>query len=235
MKILIVGATGQTGKHLVAQLLNQGQQVKAVVRSKDRLPAEIRNHSNLEFTETSLFDLTDRELENLVAGCDAIGSCLGHSKIYDQPRKLVTDTVRKLCKAVIANKPSSPVKYVLMNTTGNANKNLDEKFGLSERLILAIVRTLIPPHVDNEQAAEYLRSNIGQNHASIEWVIVRPDNLTTENEVTPYSEHPSPTRNMIFDAGKTSRINVGHFMSGLITDKVLWRKWKGQMPVIYNK
>jgi hypothetical protein len=50
-----------------------------------------------------------------------------------------------------------------------------------------------------------------------------------------YERHPSPTRSAIFDAGKTSRINVAHFMSTLITDEAVWEKWKGQMPVIYNK
>jgi hypothetical protein len=39
----------------------------------------------------------------------------------------------------------------------------------------------------------------------------------------------------LFDPGKSSRINVGHFMAGLMTDDALWHKWKGQMPVIYNK
>ena len=38
-----------------------------------------------------------------------------------------------------------------------------------------------------------------------------------------------------FNAGKTSRINVGNFMANLINDDDLWNKWKGQMPVIYNK
>ncbi len=38
----------------------------------------------------------------------------------------------------------------------------------------------------------------------------------------------------ICDAGKTSRINVGHFMVNLINDDDLWKKWKGQMPVISN-
>ncbi len=39
----------------------------------------------------------------------------------------------------------------------------------------------------------------------------------------------------LFDPGKTSRINVGHFIATLIDDHTLWNEWKGQMPVIYNK
>lgn len=46
--------------------------------------------------------------------------------------------------------------------------------------------------------------------------------------------HQSPTRSAIFDAGKTSRINLGNFMCRLIEESDLWEKWKGKMPVIYN-
>jgi hypothetical protein len=53
--------------------------------------------------------------------------------------------------------------------------------------------------------------------------------------VTEFELHVSPTRSAIFDAGKTSRINVGHFMADLIAEPEIWQQWKGQMPVIYNK
>ena len=39
---------------------------------------------------------------------------------------------------------------------------------------------------DLEKAADYLRTEIGQDHRSIEWVSVRPDSLINEEEVTDY-------------------------------------------------
>jgi hypothetical protein len=93
----------------------------------------------------------------------------------------------------------------------------------------------LPPHVDNEQAAEYLRTKIGQDNRLIEWVAVRPDGLVNGEEVTAYEIHPSPIRSAIFDAGKVSRINVAHFMAELATEEALWSTWKGQMPVIYSR
>jgi hypothetical protein len=62
-----------------------------------------------------------------------------------------------------------------------------------------------------------------------------PDSLKDENEVAAYEVHPSPTRSAIFNPGVTSRINVAHFMADLMIGGDLWGKWKGQMPVIYNK
>ena len=80
-----------------------------------------------------------------------------------------------------------------------------------------------------------MRIDIGQNDETIEWAAVRPDNLNDDKEVTEYELYQSPIRSAIFDAGLTSRINVGHFMSELITDDETWEIWKGKMPVIYNK
>ena len=101
--------------------------------------------------------------------------------------------------------------------------------------MIGLLRLLLPPHLDNEKATDYLRTEIGQNNNSVEWVAVRPDGLINEEEVTKYEIHPSPSRSAIFNAGKVSRINVGHFMANLIHDEILWTKWKGQMPVIYSK
>lgn len=239
MTILVVGASGATGQHLVAQLLKQGQNVKAVVRSANKLPKSLRDQSGLSIIEASILDLSDAEMVKHVAGCGAVASCLGHNMtfkgIYGKPRRLVADAARRLCVAIKMNNAEVPVKYVLMNTSGNRNRDLNEPISFGQKCVIAIIRLLLPPHVDNEKAAEYLRAKIGQDDAMVEWVAVRPDNLIDETNVTEYDVHSSPIRSAIFDAGKTSRINVGNFMADLITHDDLWQKWKGQMPVIYNK
>ena len=93
---------------------------------------------------------------------------------------------------------------------------------------------MLPPHVDNEKAANYLRTKIGQDHQQIQWVAVRPDSLTNAEIVTDYAVFESPTRSAIFDAGTTSRRNVADFMAKLINSDKTWDAWKGKMPVIYN-
>jgi hypothetical protein len=121
-----------------------------------------------------------------------------------------------------------------MNTTGNSNRDIPEIPQLSQRIVIAILRVLLPPHLDNEKAADYLRTKIGQNDKAIEWVAIRPDALTDEEVITEYDVHASPIRNAILDSGATSRINVGNFMAELILNESTWLKWKGHMPVIYN-
>lgn len=239
MTTLVVGASGATGRLLVEQLLNRGQNVRAIVRSPDKLPEIIKNHDNLSVIRASVLELSDAEMARQVNGCVAVVSCLGHNMswkgIYGQPRWLVTDATRRLCNAIKSNGSEKPTKFVLMNTAGNSNRDLHEPVSFGQRGIIWLLRLLLPPHVDNENAADYLRTNIGKNDGTIEWVAVRPDSLINENKVTEYELHPSPTRSAIFDTGLTSRINVGHFMADLITDDDTWKSWKGQMPVIYNK
>lgn len=239
MTVLVVGASGKTGRHLVEQLLIQKHKVKAIVRSPEKLPESWKTNSDLQLITASILDLSDRELEEIVHDCLAVASCLGHNLtwkgVYGQPRKLVTDATRKLCDAVKANKPDKTVRFILMNTTGNSNRDLNEPISFAQKCVIALLRLLLPPHVDNEKAADYLRTKIVQKNEYIEWTAVRPDGLINENEITDYEIHPSPTRSAIFNAGKISRINVGHFMAKLISDDDLWKKWKGKMPVIYNK
>lgn len=239
MNVLIAGASGATGRLLTKELLDRGEFVKVIVRSPDKLPAVIRNHENLSLIHASILDLSDAELAQYVKGCHAVASCLGHNLtlkgLYGHPRKLVTDACRRLCGAIKANDPHEMTKFVLMNTTANSNRDLNEQLSFAEKSVLGLIRLLLPPQSDNEQAAEYLRREIGQKDTLIEWAAVRPDGLIDENEVTAYEVHPSPIRSAIFDPGQTSRINVGHFMADLITEDDVWQQWKGQMPVIYNK
>lgn len=237
MTILIAGATGATGRLLTAQLLERGLPVRVIVRSAARLPDAVRD--KVDVVEAPILDLSDDQLAQHVEGCTAVASCLGHNLsfkgIWGKPRRLVTDATRRLCAAIASHGGAGTTKFVLMNTTGNRNRDLDEKVSLGHRAVVGLIRLLVPPHRDNELAADHLRVQVGQEHPSIAWVVVRPDGLTDADTVTPYDLHPSPTRDAIFDAGKTSRINVAHFMASLITDDELWARWQGQMPVIYNR
>ena len=238
MTILVVGASGASGIRLVEELLNRGQNVKVIVRSPEKLPDTIKNHEGLTVIAASVLDLSDKEMEQHVAGCNAVASCLGHNMtfkgLFGKPRRLVTEATRRLCVAIKANKTETSTKFVLMNTVANRNRDLNESNPFAQKCIIVLLRLLLPPHPDNEQAAEYLRTVIGQKDNAIEWTAVRPSALIDEERASEIEVYPSPTRSILKD-GQISRINVGHFMADLITNNDIWNKWKGQMPAIYNK
>jgi len=239
MTTLVVGASGATGRLLVQQLLARGELVRIIIRSTANLPEEIAGHENLSIIRASVPELSDDELIRYAGDCDAVASCLGHNMsfkgLFGQPRRLVTDAARRLCGAIKANKPGRPVRFVLMNTAGNRNRDENEQISLGQKCVVGLIRLLVPPHADNEDAAEFLRTRIGLNDEAIQWTAVRPDTLIDEAEVTELEVHASPVRSAIFDAGKTSRINVARFMADLIGNDEIWNQWRGKMPVIYNK
>ena len=239
MKVLVIGGTGATGRLLVRKLLEYGHSVRAIVRNRDKLRQAVPESGKLDIIQAELMQLKPEQMAEYVRGCGAIASCLGHNLtlrgLFGPPHQLVTEAVRNLCRAVGKHEPETPVRFVLMNTTGNRNRDIQERASAAERAVTGLVRVLLPPQRDNERAAGYLSRDIGQDSSIIQWAAVRPDNLINETEVSGYTIHSSPVRSPIFDPGRTSRINVADFMARLITEDDLWQEWKGRMPVIYNK
>ncbi len=234
--ILVLGATGMTGRPLVELLLGRGHELRVIVRARHKLPATVLEHPKLTLVEASVLDLSDEAMAARVKDCDAVVSCLGHvldfKGMFGQPRGLCTDAVRRFCKAIEANGAALPVKFILMNTVGVPNPDCGEMRPWFERLVLTLLRHAMPPHRDNETAAAYLHRHIGRNNKHIEWCSVRPDSLI-DAEVSPYGIAASPTTG-IFSGRPTTRSNVAHFMAELIANPELWNTWKFRMPVIMN-
>lgn len=238
MITMVLGATGATGRLVVQQLINQNRRVKLIVRSSNEFIKYIANDERVEVIYADISTLSDEQLFGHVKGCEAVISCLGHNLtfkgIYGQPRRLVTNVTRRVCEAIKHGKPINPVKYVLMSTTGYQNEAAEETTSLAHQVVISLLRWVLPPHVDNEQAAQFLQNEIGRASECIEWVAVRPDSLVNTIELSQYDIHPSPTSDPIFKARQTSRINVAHFMAQLITMPETWHQWQSKCPVVYN-
>jgi putative NADH-flavin reductase len=84
VKLLILGATGQTGRELVVQGLNRGHDITALVRSPHKIPM---TDARLEVAAGSPLD--ERLLARALAGKDAVLSALGHTDL--KPCSLVTE------------------------------------------------------------------------------------------------------------------------------------------------
>jgi len=239
MTTLVIGATGATGKQLVEQLLNMDQKVKIIVRPTGTIPDSWKKNDNLSIIKATISKISVSEMTNYMQDCQSVASCLGHNitvkGIFGKPKNLVSEAIRLLIDAIQNNSPEKPIRLVLMNTTANRNRDLNENVSLGEKIVMGLIRLLVPPQADNEKAADVLRVDLGQNNKLIQWVSVRPDTLINEDFISEYEIYASPTRSALFNPGKTSRINVGHFMARLIIDHDMWHKWKGQMPVIYNR
>ena len=69
--------------------------------------------------------------------------------------------------------------------------DLDEPISFVQRRVVGLIRLLLPPHVDNEQAADHLHTSGSVSDKSVEWVVVRPDTLIDEARGSEYVVCPS--------------------------------------------
>jgi nucleoside-diphosphate-sugar epimerase len=236
-KVLLVGGTGRTGRRVLAQLLARGVGVRAIVRSTRGLPAGITGNPGVELVEASLLSLSDQELQEHLRGCDAVISCLGHvlslKGVLGPPRDLVTSATARLCRALQALRPVRPARFILMTSVSvHRPGGLDTLRGAFERVLLWLLRGVLPPAKDNQQAADVLQERIGPADPFVEWVVVRPDTLL-EGEVSEYTLHEGLV-NRLFAPGQTRMANVAHFTCELATSPEAWAAWKGKAPVIVD-
>jgi nucleoside-diphosphate-sugar epimerase len=236
MKVLVLGASGATGKLVVQQLVKKNIQVRIVVRDSAIIPIQILNNKSIEVIKGNINDFDISKIKDLVKDCDSVICCLGHNLsfkgIYGPPHKLVYNTVVKIIEA-LQSMELNP-KFILMSTTAYTNKKTGEVNTLGEKIVFSLLKLLLPPHKDNMLAADHLVYKLGSK-TKIDWVAVRPDSLIDEEIVSEYEIHNNKIRSAIFDSGKTSRINVSNFMAELVTNDKLWQEWKHKTPVIYNK
>jgi nucleoside-diphosphate-sugar epimerase len=235
--VLLLGGTGRTGRHVLEQLLHRGIQVRAIVRSAQRLPPGALDHPNLTVVEADLLSLASPELRRHLDGCEAVISCLGHvlslRGMYGPPRDLVTRATRMLCQEVDAMRPASPVKFILMSSVSvNDPGGHEAPRGLFERGFIAVVRALLPPAMDNQEAANYLHDSIGTNHPFLAWTVLRPDSLL-RGEMSKYALHKGLVSS-VFAPDHTSMANIAHFMGELVTHAETWNDWRGRLPVIID-
>lgn len=236
MKALVLGASGATGRLVVQQLVKRNIQVLAVVRESAVLPGQLSENPGIEIVKGNINDFDVSKIRNLAADCDSVICCLGHNisikGILGPPHKLVSNAASKIIEALLSANRNS--KFILMSTTAYTNRKTGEVNTLGEKVVFSLLKVLLPPHRDNMLAADHLVHKLDLKN-NIEWVAVRPDSLFDEEAVSEYEIHNNKIRSALFNPGKTSRINVGHFMAELVTNDKLWQEWKHKTPVIYNK
>src|SRR5690606_20883600 len=105
------------------------------------------NNENVEIIKSDITETGLDEMADLLINCQAVASCLGHNLtlkgIFGKPRKLVTGAVSLLFEAIKKNAHGKPVKLVLMNTTRNRNRDLNEKIPAGQKIIMGLIRFVL--------------------------------------------------------------------------------------------
>jgi putative NADH-flavin reductase len=152
MKLLVLGATGRTGRHVTRQALARGHDVTAVVRDAISIPP----HDRLRLAAANPLDAD--ALANLLLGQDAVISCLGQRTRAD------AGLLQNAAAAMLQAMSRAEVRRYLVVSQGLL-------FPL-RGLFAAVLRRMLARYIADSTAMERLVTA-----SAVEWTIVRPPRL----------------------------------------------------------
>jgi putative NADH-flavin reductase len=196
MKVTVVGASGRTGRLLVAQALEQGHEVTAFVRDVSKM---VQAAQEVKLVQGDSMDVTT--LARAISGSEAVLSALGHAK--GSPGDLLAKSALAMVSAMRA---SGPVRLVLLTNTAVSDPS--DQRSLRQGLIRVLLATIMRDvgH-DSAEEAEIIRSS------GLDWTIVRAA-ILTDGDLT----HTYVAGKMRKNSGYTvSRRNVADFMLSCAT------------------
>jgi putative NADH-flavin reductase len=203
MKILIFGATGATGHHLVSQALRSGHLVTAFVRNAAKAQKE---HQNIKiFTG----DVTDSQLvENAIANQEVIFSALGASSPIKRDFKLIIG----IQNIVAAMKKQNVKRFIYQSFLG-VHENRSELGFVVNSVLPVVLKSAILDH----EAKENIITESG-----LDWTIVRCPMLTNGSFKGKYRTGDRIVPSSILPL--ISRADVADFMLSQMTDKKYFYK-----------
>ena len=206
MKLLIFGATGGTGRALVAQALDQGYTVTAFARNPDAVTTK---HSRLAIMQGDILDYAS--VERAVKGQDAVLSALG-TRIL-RKNTIISDGSRNI---ITAMEKHGVKRFVCESSLSiGDSKEQQKQLGLLYNIII-IPLLLRNMFADKEVQERYIMQS------TLDWVIVRPGVLTNAPRTAVYRSGFSAADASI--KAKISRADVADFMLKQLTDNTYVHK-----------
>jgi putative NADH-flavin reductase len=198
LRILVIGATGGTGRELVRQGLAQGHQVTAFVRNPEKLRIK---HSNLRVLQGNVLDYDT--VEPAVQGQSAVLSALGHKRFLG-PSTVLSEGTRNILRAM----QNSQVPRFICETSLGVGNTVG-RLGLPATLLF--VPLILPFYLWDRIRQEKLIEE-----SSLDWVIVRPATLT--NGAARGNYRHGPKVGSYIPPNYVSRADVAGFMLKQLND-----------------
>lgn len=190
MRLLVLGATGGTGKQIVSQALQAGHDVTVFARDRARAGAD---HPRLRVIVGDLHDGT--ALADAMRGQDAVISALGRGYSFKSGQLM---------------QRSVPVLITAMRSAGVRRLVFTSAMGVGDSVagapILAklFFRTLLRDIYADKLIGDRLIEESG-----LEWTIVRPTQLT---DGAPTGKYRSGERLVMSGMPRISRADTAHFI-----------------------
>ncbi len=206
-RILIIGATGGTGRQLVAQALERGYAVTALVREPSKLQV---NHPQLTVIQGDVLD--SASVEAAMRGQDAVVSALGHKRLFYPPR-ILSEGTRNLLRAMETHGVPRLVCETSLGIGDSAGR-----MGLYYTLFT--IPVILPFYFWDKTRQERM---IAQSN--VEWVIVRPGVLTNAGKRGRY-RHGRHVGSFLWTV-RISRADVADFMLNQLASDTYMRAAPG--------
>lgn len=202
-RVLIVGATGGTGRQLVEQALERGYTVTALARDPSALRIE---HPRLTVVRGNVLDYPS--VEAAVRGQDAVLSALGHKQFF-RPTHTLSDGTRNLLHAMETHRVRRLVCETALGIGDSAGR-----MGLYYTFF--VIPVILPFYFWDKTRQERLIAASGVN-----WVVVRPGALTNGPKRGRY-RHGRIVGSLLWTV-RISRADAADFMLNQMSDNTYLR------------
>jgi putative NADH-flavin reductase len=166
MNILILGATGPTGKILVEQALKQGHVVTALVRDKSKLGIE---HEQLRVHEIDILD--ESALSGELLSQDVVLSALGTG------RDLHSDFISRAMPVLISAMDKSKVRRLIFISSFGVGETRKQASFFSKFFFRLVLKDIL---ADKLKADQLLRAS------DLDYTLVYPTRMTSGNKTGKY-------------------------------------------------
>lgn len=194
MKIIVFGANGGVGRHVVNQALQAGYEVTAFVRDLTKLQIE-NDHLHVVRGDAT----NAEEVSAAIAGHDAVISCLGSNKMVAKSTQL-----EEMTQHIVAGMEAHHVKRIVYTASAGINNELP---GVGGKMVMKMLQNVL---TDHRHAVDLI-----QAHKDLQYTIVRPLGLTNDDYTGEYREAkegvPENARNI-------PRADVAHFILKALGD-----------------
>ncbi|XP_066430376.1 flavin reductase (NADPH)-like isoform X2 [Eleutherodactylus coqui] len=213
MKLIVLGATGQTGVPLVNQALQDGHEVTALVRNVSKVTIQ---HEKLKVVEANIF-LADSLAEHF-GGHDAIISCLGFPYKIFSSISGYTDSMTAIVSAMRQTGVNRMVTMTSWYTDTSSGQNANF---FVRNLLLPLIKSVLTNMLEMEK---YLEDEC----SDLNWTVVRPPELqntpVTDKEILTHEGYFVPDERGYPITNTVSRADVSRFMLSTLNDNQWTRK-----------
>jgi len=193
MKILVLGASGRTGRQIIEQALENNHEVIAFIRNTKKLDIKHKKLSIIEGDVRKIRDV-EKAIKKATVIISAIGGKLGRKPVCEEGISNIIYQMKKYGK-----------KRIIAVSTFGTGKT--KRRGFYAWLLWTIITKLMR---DKEKMEERLQKS------GLNWTILMPTKLTNSKKT---EEYKSGENLMPKGIPKISRADVAHFALKIIKSK----------------